>query len=234
MKSNPMDTSKPSGTTPVTSPAQLKPPRSKKIFKPDKMRMALMSTLEKLNRQDPESLPFRQPVDSVALQIHAKKAYEEEESDFEDEMLSGMSRDPEMSFPKLSTPKKGDQREGKSKGKKSKFKDDISDNSDFVTPKKKKRFKSKILDANISDSNSKEEANGKKGAKKGKSKGKRKAEDSSDEDTYTGNRKSKDKKRRRIKRMAYSDEHTTVFGHWQTDLGNQHLPHTFVVGKLHV
>ncbi|XP_052212155.1 transcriptional regulator ATRX homolog [Dreissena polymorpha] len=46
------------------------------------------------------------------------------------------------------------------------------------------------------------------GKSKGKksNKGKRKAEDSSDEDTYTGNRKSKDKKRRRIKRMAYSDE----------------------------
>ncbi|KAH3820866.1 hypothetical protein DPMN_122615, partial [Dreissena polymorpha] len=206
MKSNPMDTSKPSGTTPVTSPAQLKPPRSKKIFKPDKLRMALMSTLEKLNRQDPESLPFRQPVDPVALQIHAKKAYEEDESDFEDEMLSDVSRDPEMSSPKLSTPKKGDKSEGKSKGKKSKVENDISDDSDFVTPKKKKRFNSKIVDAKISDSHSEEEANGKKGAKKGNSKGKRKAESSSDEDTYTGKRKSKDKKRRRIKRMAYRRE----------------------------
>jgi len=28
-----------------------------------------MPTLEKLYRQDPESLPFRQPVDPVALQI---------------------------------------------------------------------------------------------------------------------------------------------------------------------
>ncbi|XP_052283753.1 transcriptional regulator ATRX-like [Dreissena polymorpha] len=136
----------------------------------------------------------------------AKKAYEEQESDFEDEMLSDMSRDPEMSFPKLSTPKKGDKSEGKSKGKKSKFEDDISDDSNFVTPKKKKRSNSKIVYAKISDSNYEEKANGKKGAKKRNSKVKRKAEDSSDEDRYTGNRKSKDKKRRRIKRMAYSNE----------------------------
>lgn len=41
----------------------------KKIFKPDELRQALMPTLEKLYRQDPESLPFRQPVDPQVLQI---------------------------------------------------------------------------------------------------------------------------------------------------------------------
>ena len=39
------------------------------VFKPDELRQALMPVLEKLYRQDPESLPFRQPVDPVALQI---------------------------------------------------------------------------------------------------------------------------------------------------------------------
>ncbi|ESP04399.1 hypothetical protein LOTGIDRAFT_136183, partial [Lottia gigantea] len=39
------------------------------VFKPDELRQALMPTLEKLYRQDPESLPFRQPVDPVQLQI---------------------------------------------------------------------------------------------------------------------------------------------------------------------
>ena len=38
-------------------------------FTPDELRQALMPTLEKLYRQDPESLPFRQPVDTVLLQI---------------------------------------------------------------------------------------------------------------------------------------------------------------------
>ena len=44
-------------------------PPKKKIFKPDELRQALMPTLEKLYRQDPESLPFRQPVDPQLLQI---------------------------------------------------------------------------------------------------------------------------------------------------------------------
>lgn len=38
-------------------------------FKPDELRQALMPTLEKLYKQDPESLPFRQPVDPQLLQI---------------------------------------------------------------------------------------------------------------------------------------------------------------------
>ncbi|XP_022235676.1 CREB-binding protein-like isoform X2 [Limulus polyphemus] len=46
-----------------------KPKPNKKIFKPDELRQALMPTLEKLYRQDPESLPFRQPVDPQLLQI---------------------------------------------------------------------------------------------------------------------------------------------------------------------
>ncbi|KAL6419895.1 hypothetical protein ACFW04_011072 [Cataglyphis niger] len=36
---------------------------------PDELRQALMPTLEKLYRQDPESIPFRQPVDPQALGI---------------------------------------------------------------------------------------------------------------------------------------------------------------------
>ncbi|XP_036266107.1 CREB-binding protein isoform X2 [Pipistrellus kuhlii] len=47
------------------SPSQ---PR-KKIFKPEELRQALMPTLEALYRQDPESLPFRQPVDPQLLGI---------------------------------------------------------------------------------------------------------------------------------------------------------------------
>lgn len=39
------------------------------VFKPEDLRQALMPTLEKLVRQDPESLPFRQPVDAQALGI---------------------------------------------------------------------------------------------------------------------------------------------------------------------
>lgn len=39
------------------------------VFKPDELRTALMPTLEKLFRQDPESLPFRQPVDPGLLGI---------------------------------------------------------------------------------------------------------------------------------------------------------------------
>lgn len=39
------------------------------MFKPDELRQALMPTLEKLYRQDPESLPFRQPVDPQSLGI---------------------------------------------------------------------------------------------------------------------------------------------------------------------
>lgn len=42
-------------------------------FKPDELRQALMPTLEKLYKQDPESLPFRQPVDPALLQIPVSK-----------------------------------------------------------------------------------------------------------------------------------------------------------------
>ncbi|KAL3266918.1 hypothetical protein HHI36_011068 [Cryptolaemus montrouzieri] len=39
------------------------------IFKPDELRQTLMPTLEKLYRQDPESMPFRLPVDPQTLGI---------------------------------------------------------------------------------------------------------------------------------------------------------------------
>ncbi|XP_053577371.1 histone acetyltransferase p300 isoform X2 [Bombina bombina] len=55
------------------SPAQSSPAPAgqskKKIFKPEELRQALMPTLEALYRQDPESLPFRQPVDPQLLGI---------------------------------------------------------------------------------------------------------------------------------------------------------------------
>ncbi|XP_025032115.1 CREB-binding protein-like [Python bivittatus] len=52
-------------TSQSTSPSQSR----KKIFKPEELRQALMPTLEALYRQDPESLPFRQPVDPQLLGI---------------------------------------------------------------------------------------------------------------------------------------------------------------------
>ncbi|XP_016890788.1 CREB-binding protein isoform X2 [Cynoglossus semilaevis] len=52
-------------STTSSSPSQSR----KKIFKPEELRQALMPTLESLYRQDPESLPFRQPVDPMLLGI---------------------------------------------------------------------------------------------------------------------------------------------------------------------
>jgi len=39
------------------------------VWKPNELRQALMPTLEKLYRLEPESLPFRQAVDPILLQI---------------------------------------------------------------------------------------------------------------------------------------------------------------------
>lgn len=82
----------------------------------------------------------------------------------------------EVSFPKLSTPKKGGKKNvddvysedseepTKSKGKKTLFDSDMSDDSDFVAPKKKsKRFKSAVLDVKVSSSDSEEDSKPKKG-----------------------------------------------------------------------
>ncbi|XP_061666260.1 histone acetyltransferase p300 isoform X2 [Syngnathoides biaculeatus] len=44
-------------------------PAKKKIFKPEELRQALMPTLESLYRQEPESMPFRMPVDPQLLCI---------------------------------------------------------------------------------------------------------------------------------------------------------------------
>lgn len=55
-----------------TEPKSVDPEKNTKrvfVFKPEELRVALMPTLEKLVRQDPESLPFRQPVDAQALGI---------------------------------------------------------------------------------------------------------------------------------------------------------------------
>uniref|UniRef100_A0A8C0UCN8 histone acetyltransferase n=1 Tax=Cyanistes caeruleus TaxID=156563 RepID=A0A8C0UCN8_CYACU len=60
----------PPGTPVSTSRSPL--PRvvtSHAFFKPEELRQALMPTLEALYRQDPESLPFRQPVDPQLLGI---------------------------------------------------------------------------------------------------------------------------------------------------------------------
>ncbi|XP_029678514.1 LOW QUALITY PROTEIN: CREB-binding protein-like, partial [Formica exsecta] len=50
-------------------PSGMSTDKRKYLFKPDELRQALMPTLEKLYRQDPESIPFRQPVDPQALGI---------------------------------------------------------------------------------------------------------------------------------------------------------------------
>jgi len=65
VKSEPMDSS---SSAPAT-PGKDKQARVRKVWKPDELRQALMPTLEKLYRQEPESLPFRQPVDPIVLQI---------------------------------------------------------------------------------------------------------------------------------------------------------------------
>jgi len=45
-----------------------RPPVQKKVFQADELRQALMPTLEKLFKLD-ESLPFRQAVDAIGLNI---------------------------------------------------------------------------------------------------------------------------------------------------------------------
>lgn len=60
----------PPGTPAVADPGSTdRGPKKAFAFKPEALREALMPTLEKLFRQDPESLPFRQPVDAQALGI---------------------------------------------------------------------------------------------------------------------------------------------------------------------
>uniref|UniRef100_A0A9J7YS57 histone acetyltransferase n=1 Tax=Cyprinus carpio carpio TaxID=630221 RepID=A0A9J7YS57_CYPCA len=56
-------------STNSTAPSSQSAQSRKKIFKPEELRQALMPTLEALYRQDPESLPFRQPVDPTLLGI---------------------------------------------------------------------------------------------------------------------------------------------------------------------
>ncbi|KAI5628801.1 CREB-binding protein isoform X2 [Silurus asotus] len=57
------------GDTISTAPSTQSSQTFKKFFKPEELRQALMPTLESLYRQDPESLPFRQPVDPILLGI---------------------------------------------------------------------------------------------------------------------------------------------------------------------
>ncbi|XP_078805407.1 CREB-binding protein isoform X4 [Oryzias latipes] len=66
MKKEPKDEEESgSNGTSSSSPTQFR----RKIFKPEELRQTLMPTLESLYRQDPESLPFRQPVDPMLLGI---------------------------------------------------------------------------------------------------------------------------------------------------------------------
>uniref|UniRef100_A0A8C1PY26 histone acetyltransferase n=1 Tax=Cyprinus carpio TaxID=7962 RepID=A0A8C1PY26_CYPCA len=68
IKPEPKEEEEGSGSTAThSSPSGV--PNKKKIFKPEELRQALMPTLESLYRQDPESLPFRQPVDPSLLGI---------------------------------------------------------------------------------------------------------------------------------------------------------------------
>ncbi|KAF0295122.1 Histone acetyltransferase p300 [Amphibalanus amphitrite] len=74
--STPAESASASGSaanTPAPTPGGSTPKTEKKVhrqlFSPDELRHALMPTLEKLYRQEPESMPFRQPVDPGALGI---------------------------------------------------------------------------------------------------------------------------------------------------------------------
>lgn len=69
-----------SGSVPMRRPAPTPPkpaqvvcppaPKDRPpLFKPDELRQHLVPTLDKLYRQDPDSIPFRQPVDPQALGI---------------------------------------------------------------------------------------------------------------------------------------------------------------------
>uniref|UniRef100_A0A672TRE7 histone acetyltransferase n=1 Tax=Strigops habroptila TaxID=2489341 RepID=A0A672TRE7_STRHB len=62
-------TPQPSQQQPTSVQAQPPGTPVSTIFKPEELRQALMPTLEALYRQDPESLPFRQPVDPQLLGI---------------------------------------------------------------------------------------------------------------------------------------------------------------------
>ena len=61
--------STPSSSTTAITPIIRPKKAGKVVFSPDELRQSLMPTLEKLYRQDPESLPFRDPVDPQKLGI---------------------------------------------------------------------------------------------------------------------------------------------------------------------
>ncbi|XP_038165293.1 histone acetyltransferase p300 isoform X2 [Cyprinodon tularosa] len=68
VKKEPKEEEEGSGSS-ATNSSSASSQSKKKIFKPEELRQALMPTLEALYRQDPESLPFRQPVDPPLLGI---------------------------------------------------------------------------------------------------------------------------------------------------------------------
>ncbi|KAM4535424.1 histone acetyltransferase p300 isoform 2-T2 [Fundulus diaphanus] len=68
VKKEPKEEDEGSGSS-ATNSSSASSQSKKKIFKPEELRQALMPTLEALYRQDPESLPFRQPVDPPLLGI---------------------------------------------------------------------------------------------------------------------------------------------------------------------
>lgn len=53
----------------VSTPIKTNKPVKQVNFKPEELRRKLMPVLEELYRQEPDSLPFRQPVDAVLLNI---------------------------------------------------------------------------------------------------------------------------------------------------------------------
>ncbi|XP_051522880.1 histone acetyltransferase p300-like isoform X3 [Myxocyprinus asiaticus] len=69
LKTEPKEEEAGSGSTVTHSSPSGVPNKKKTVFKPEELRQALMPTLESLYRQDPESLPFRQPVDPSLLGI---------------------------------------------------------------------------------------------------------------------------------------------------------------------
>ncbi|KAL4229967.1 hypothetical protein ACF0H5_010356 [Mactra antiquata] len=121
----------------------------------------------------------------------------DEGDDVVPEEISSDSSDPEVSFPKLGSSKKGKKHDLS----------DASDDSDFVSTKKTKRLRNKLLDAKISDSESDTKKKGKKGKRGAKRKNKVDSDAFSELSDEEENRKrGKGKKRRRIKKMTSSDE----------------------------
>ncbi|XP_053400537.1 transcriptional regulator ATRX-like [Mercenaria mercenaria] len=164
----------------------------------------------------------------IRIKIAGKAVLEDESDDDDDrpdDLSSDSSDDPEVSFPKLSTPKKG-------KGKKKHDVEEFSEDSDFITPKKKRKrgvVRDKLLDVDISDS---EGETGKKGkGKKGKRKRKKEDSDAFSEISDEEENRKKGKKRRRIKKIASSDEEKNPEDEDGSDMEDDGTPGGFAKRK---